>query len=647
MAYLGKTPSQAVRSRYYFTATGGETSLSGADDNSNTLTFTDGNYVDVYLNGVLLVAATDYNTTTANTIAGLSALTASDVVEVVVYDTFSVFSGNVTGDFTVGGAFTSQGIDDNATSTAVTLDSSGNLLVAKTSANTVDQGVVLRNNGEVYATQDGDKCLVLNRKTSDGQIASFRKDNTEVGSIGNTGTEFYIGTPSGSDGYIRFQSLGIVPCTSTGANSDGTMQLGTASGRFKDLYLSGGVQNLGGASRTVSILGTDSGSNTRGIVVGDGKVYPNADASLQLGQSANRYTDLYLSGTAYVDTSIGIGTTSPGGELHLYRNSTGPCRLLLQNTEDISYIYSDGGQLIFDSDNGHLFRNENGTTEFGRFDSSGNLLVGTTDVTIGYSDGDVGFAVDGANGYFGVARSPSANNQALAYLNRLNSDGDIAQFRKDGSTVGSIGVDYGDRLYIGTGNTGLFFNNTSGDIQPTSTSTGLLDATIDLGSSGSRFKDLYLSGGVYLGGSGSANKLDDYEEGTWTPTVSRISTAPSVTYANRTGGYIKVGRLIYASFDVTASSVSGGSGAAVITGLPYNVTSSSYFAGYSVVQWRDSGLVPASGASTQLRGFAQRGAAYIYLQYDNSGSSGFLTNSGVTSWNSSGRLTGYVIYATN
>ena len=98
MAYLGKTPSQAVRSRYYFTATGGETSLSGTDDNSNTLTFTDGNYVDVMLNGATLVAGTDYNTTTANTIAGLAALAASDVVEIVVYDTFSVFGGNMAAD---------------------------------------------------------------------------------------------------------------------------------------------------------------------------------------------------------------------------------------------------------------------------------------------------------------------------------------------------------------------------------------------------------------------------------------------------------------------------------------------------------------------------------------------------------------------
>jgi hypothetical protein len=173
------------------------------------------------------------------------------------------------------------------------------------------------------------------------------------------------------------------------------------------------------------------------------------------------------------------------------------------------------------------------------------------------------------------------------------------------------------------------------------------DASLQLGQSANRYTDLYLSGGVYLGGTGSANKLEDYEEGTWTPTVSRSSTAPSVTYANRTGGYIKVGNLIYASFDLTASSVSGGSGSVNITGLPYNVTNSSYFAGYSVVQWRDSNLIPSSGANTQLKGFAQRGAAYLYLQYDNSGTSGFGTNSNVSSLNSSGRITGYIIYATN
>jgi len=108
MAYIGKSPQLGVRSRFYFTATGGETSLSGASDNGAILIFTDGNYVDVSLNGVALVAGTDYNTTTTNTISGLAALSASDIVEIIVYDVFSVADSLTTGG-TVNGGLTVSG----------------------------------------------------------------------------------------------------------------------------------------------------------------------------------------------------------------------------------------------------------------------------------------------------------------------------------------------------------------------------------------------------------------------------------------------------------------------------------------------------------------------------------------------------------
>ena len=90
MPYIGKSPHFGVRNRFIYTATGDETSKSGADDNGATLTFTDGAYVDVYLNGVLLKPDTDYVTTTANTIGSLSALSTSDILEVIVFDVFSV-----------------------------------------------------------------------------------------------------------------------------------------------------------------------------------------------------------------------------------------------------------------------------------------------------------------------------------------------------------------------------------------------------------------------------------------------------------------------------------------------------------------------------------------------------------------------------
>jgi len=143
MAYIGKSPTgTGVRSRYYFTASGGETSLSGADDSSNTLVFSDGNYVDVSLNGIALVAGTDYNTSTANTIAGLSALSASDIVEIVVYDIFTVadtvsakdggtFSGGVTAS---GGLNVGTIKEATGTTTAITIDSSGRVFKPATPA---------------------------------------------------------------------------------------------------------------------------------------------------------------------------------------------------------------------------------------------------------------------------------------------------------------------------------------------------------------------------------------------------------------------------------------------------------------------------------------------------------------------------------
>ena len=84
MPYLGRGPGFGIRQKYFFTASADDTSVSGSDDNNLTLTFTDGLFIDVYLNGVLLDPNSDYNTTTANTVAGLAALSANDFVEVIV-----------------------------------------------------------------------------------------------------------------------------------------------------------------------------------------------------------------------------------------------------------------------------------------------------------------------------------------------------------------------------------------------------------------------------------------------------------------------------------------------------------------------------------------------------------------------------------
>jgi hypothetical protein len=83
--------SSAEIYRYRFTAAGGETSVSGADDSSQTLAYLAGKE-QVYLNGVLLVRGQDYTATNGTSITALAALAASDVLEIITFTSFSVIT---------------------------------------------------------------------------------------------------------------------------------------------------------------------------------------------------------------------------------------------------------------------------------------------------------------------------------------------------------------------------------------------------------------------------------------------------------------------------------------------------------------------------------------------------------------------------
>jgi hypothetical protein len=74
---------------YKYTVAGGATSVSGADDNGLTLTYTVGKE-QVYINGVLQVRGSDYTASTGSSITGISAMIASDIVTVLAFTSFSV-----------------------------------------------------------------------------------------------------------------------------------------------------------------------------------------------------------------------------------------------------------------------------------------------------------------------------------------------------------------------------------------------------------------------------------------------------------------------------------------------------------------------------------------------------------------------------
>jgi len=384
--------------------------------------------------------------------------------------------------------------------------------------------------------------------------------------------------------FIGFRTDGVEHMRLT---SDRRLGIGTTSPSFK-LDVQSGTDDFGArfqSSDSTSYVSFQDNSTTNSISVFCGA---SGDHFIANGKQKIRFL-VDLSEAMLIDSSgnVGIGTTSPATELETegtIRATTGSeyTELKYYGVEFnrlASYVRPDNNntKYLFIGSNAtyrNWLRIEHGASESHRFhigaseamriDSSGNLLVGKTSPSISTAGGEIRSS--------GIMAATVSNGTPL-YLSRLSTDGEIAQFRKDGSTVGSIGIvsGTGDNLYITGDSThgGLQFGT---DLVTAAKNGAPSDATVDLGNGNYRWRNLYLSGGVYLGGTGSANLLDDYEEGTFTPTFGGSTTDPSgVTYDSQVGQYTKVGRIVHVAIKLGTDAITSiGSGNLRIRGLPFN-----------------------------------------------------------------------------
>ena len=327
-----------------------------------------------------------------------------------------------------------------------------------------------------------------------------------------------------------------------------------ASVNINKIGFDGSLVDFRKGGTTVGSIGSHSGGGTyfysnsgsdSGLTFWSNVIAPSTssggfrDAVTDLGASGGRFKDLYLSGTA----NVGIVSLKDGN-----------------NNGQINATTS-GAKIYYNVHDAHIWQRQG--SEKARIDSSGNLLVGTTSSSLSNSSSS---SITGINLNPNSASAIARDGGTVLYLNRISSDGDIVQLRKDGATVGSIGTASSGDLYIADGrNAGIKLDGGNNQVLPVTSAGSPLDATLDLGSSGGRFKDLYLSGGVYLGGTGAANKLDDYEEGTFTPTIWN----GTVSYTTQRGRYTKIGRVVHIHCFIHIASISGSNSTNIVTGLPF------------------------------------------------------------------------------
>ncbi len=396
MAYLGKTPSQATRRRYYKTASGSETSLSGTMTTGGTLTFSDGEFVDVSVNGVALVAGTDYNTTTANTIGGLSALSANDQVEIIVYDTFSVFGGNVNGDFTVSNGTLSASGNVSFDGGSIKLDGNfptgtGNVALGNQA---LDDGSLSGNNNTAVGSD------ALSANTSGVENTAVGMQSLDANTTGESNTGMGVNT---------------LTSNSTGSNN-------TAVGRDA-LQNNTTADNNVAVGRSALTANTTAGSS---VAIGHSAGYSQTTngQNVFVGTSAGYYTDGYKN--CYVGFNAGDAMTT-GDNNTILGSFSGNENSLDIRTSNNYIVLSDG------DGNPRQVVDGSGRVAFGTVTPSTSATA--TINAINSTTGALSLTGPSTAGYYTVlVDQPSGNSYGFL-------------FRHGGTGVGSIGINSSSTSY--------------------------------------------------------------------------------------------------------------------------------------------------------------------------------------------------------
>ena len=269
-----------------------------------------------------------------------------------------------------------------------------------------------------------------------------------------------------------------------------------------------------------------------------------------------------------IDSSgnVGIGTSSPSATLSVDSGSTA---LNSNFNSTNAYVrFQNSGTSIGDIGAGASVVSGGTAGDFAIASRSGNLDFGTGSVRRMRIDssGRVGIGVTNLNRNLAIGTLGTKTNTSSKYVMNIGQT-------SEASSYAGLGV-----YYVGASSA----SNRKWQFQPTENGVAN-DGIIEFNTNGGRFKAV---NGIQLGGDTDANKLDDYEEGSFTAEFS--SGGATFTYSVRQGYYTKIGNIviynIYIQLDGTPFTTT--SNAVTITGLPFTSTSSSVYQSSSIAATR-------------------------------------------------------------
>ena len=351
-----------------------------------------------------------------------------------------------------------------------------------------------------------------------------------MGTITGAGLAFYTYTGAvGSESYterMRIDSSGNVGIgtSSPGTRLDvnGTIQVRTSGFEFGRIL----TNNVSASTGGLTFQYNTSGTFTDGMVL-------NGSGNVGIGVNPIANTRLYVRTAAITDTAYYADNGANSGFKVKFASST------------TSILNDFGAALVLGTND----------TERMRIDASGNVGIGTSSPTV---RADILGVAVGNSAVQPLLQLRSASDALSNSVEMLLTPIISGQTR---TAIGGVreGATANAAIYMATNNTERMRIDSSGNVSITNGNLVI----------GTANKGIDFSANSHAAGM-TSELLNDYEEGTFTPTLSSDGTPPTVSgYVNRYGSYTKIGNRVFISVNIRATITNAGTGTPQITGLPY------------------------------------------------------------------------------